>query len=99
MKTLGVALIVKNEEKIIERALSSCKDIVDKIIICDTGSTDKTIEIITNFAESNKIFSLLLSHMQVPLYALNEIDPAVYHHGSILDTLTECPVRAPFLVF
>ena len=56
MKTLGVALIVKNEEKIIERCLSSVKGIVDKIIICDTGSTDSTIEKITNFAESNKIF-------------------------------------------
>ena len=54
--TLGVALIVKNEEKIIERALSSCKDIVDKIIVCDTGSTDSTVDIIKNFAESNKIF-------------------------------------------
>jgi phosphorylcholine metabolism protein LicD len=55
LKTLGVALIVKNEEKIIERALSSCKGIVDKIIICDTGSTDSTVDIIKNFAESNKI--------------------------------------------
>jgi len=54
--TLGVALIVKNEEKIIERCLSSVKGIVDKIIICDTGSTDSTIEKITNFAENNKIF-------------------------------------------
>ena len=53
--TLGVALIVKNEEKIIERCLSSVKGIVDKIIICDTGSTDNTIEIIKNFANINKI--------------------------------------------
>lgn len=55
MKTLGVALIVKNEEKIIERALSSCKGIVDKIIICDTGSTDSTVDKIKDFAEINHI--------------------------------------------
>ena len=52
---LAVALMVKNEERVIERCLSSVKDIADLIIVSDTGSTDKTIEIIKNFCIKNKI--------------------------------------------
>ncbi len=38
-------MIVKDEENCIKRCLDSVKDLVDEIIIVDTGSTDKTIEI------------------------------------------------------
>lgn len=38
-------MIVKNEEKNIERALSWGKDIVWEQIVVDTGSTDRTVEI------------------------------------------------------
>lgn len=38
-------MIVKNEEKNIKRCLDSVKDLVDEIVIVDTGSTDKTVEI------------------------------------------------------
>jgi glycosyltransferase involved in cell wall biosynthesis len=38
-------MIVKNEEDVLERCLSSVKDLVDEIIIVDTGSTDRTKEI------------------------------------------------------
>lgn len=49
MKKLSLAMIVKNEEDVIERCLNSCKDFVDEIVIVDTGSTDKTIEIAKKF--------------------------------------------------
>lgn len=42
-------MIVKNEEATIERCLESVKDLVDEIVIVDTGSTDKTISIIKNY--------------------------------------------------
>ena len=35
-------MIVKNEEKVLERCLECLKDIVDEMIIVDTGSTDAT---------------------------------------------------------
>ncbi|HEV8051468.1 MAG TPA: glycosyltransferase [Parachlamydiaceae bacterium] len=52
---LCLTMIVKNEAKIIERCLNTVKDIVDYISICDTGSTDNTVEIIENFMEKTGI--------------------------------------------
>jgi len=43
--TLSVCMIVKNEEKHLVKCLKSIRDIVDEMIIVDTGSTDKTIDI------------------------------------------------------
>lgn len=48
-------MIVKNESHIIERCLNSVKNIVDYISICDTGSSDNTIEIIEQFMQTNNI--------------------------------------------
>jgi len=42
---LSQCMIVKNEEKHIERALSWAKDIAYEQIVVDTGSTDRTVEI------------------------------------------------------
>lgn len=42
---LSQCMIVKNEEKDIERALSWGKGIVSEQIVVDTGSTDRTVEI------------------------------------------------------
>lgn len=45
-KKLSVAIIVKNEERCILRCIRSIISRVDEIIVVDTGSTDKTIELI-----------------------------------------------------
>ncbi len=42
-------MITKNEEKFLDRCLSSVKDHVDEIIVVDTGSSDKTKEIAESF--------------------------------------------------
>lgn len=42
-------MIVKNEEKYIEQCLSSVASTVNEIIIVDTGSTDKTLELARRF--------------------------------------------------
>lgn len=49
--TLCLNMIVKNESRIIERLLKSVLPIVDCYCICDTGSTDNTAHIITEFFE------------------------------------------------
>ncbi|MEE3235475.1 MAG: glycosyltransferase [Candidatus Latescibacterota bacterium] len=44
-KTLSLCMIVRDEEKRLARCLDSAKDLVDEIVIVDTGSRDKTVEI------------------------------------------------------
>lgn len=51
MITLSVCMIVKNEQDVLNNALSSIKDIADEIIIVDTGSTDKTKEIAYQYTD------------------------------------------------
>ncbi|MGL5152429.1 MAG: glycosyltransferase family 2 protein [Clostridium sp.] len=46
---ISACVICKNEEKNIERMLNSINGIVDEIVIVDTGSTDRTLDIIKGF--------------------------------------------------
>ena len=54
-KNLCLNMIVKNESRVILRLLESVVNYIDCYCICDTGSTDNTIEIIQNFFNSQKI--------------------------------------------
>jgi glycosyltransferase involved in cell wall biosynthesis len=49
MKTVCLCMIVKNEEKCLERCLRSTLGLIDTWLICDTGSTDRTRDIIKEF--------------------------------------------------
>lgn len=51
MITISLCMIVKNEEKILARCLDSVKDLMDEIIIVDTGSTDRTKEIAAGYTD------------------------------------------------
>jgi tetratricopeptide (TPR) repeat protein len=48
-------MIVKNESRVILRLLNSVVKILDGYCICDTGSTDNTIELITTFFKEHNI--------------------------------------------
>lgn len=54
MVTISLCMIVKNEEDVIARCLESIQDVVDEIIVVDTGSTDQKKEIVKKF--TNKVY-------------------------------------------
>lgn len=53
---LSIGMIVKNEEKYLEQCLTALKPILDKVdselVIADTGSTDRTVEIAKKFTDN-----------------------------------------------
>jgi tetratricopeptide (TPR) repeat protein len=47
--TISACLMVKNEEEMLPGCLDSVRDWVDEIIVVDTGSTDRTVEIAESY--------------------------------------------------
>jgi glycosyltransferase involved in cell wall biosynthesis len=64
MSTLQICLvsIVKNESHIIIRMLDSAKPVIDFFCICDTGSTDGTVDLIRNWGKENNIPGVVIQH-------------------------------------
>ena len=57
MSTISVSLICRNSSDVLERCLESVKD-ADEIVICDTGSSDNTLEIARKYTD--KVFEYWL---------------------------------------
>ena len=51
MVTISLCMIVKNEEKVLARCLDSIYDLMDEIVIVDTGSTDSTRQIAERYTD------------------------------------------------
>jgi len=51
MITISLCMIVKNEENVLERCLNPIRNLMDEIIIVDTGSTDRTKEIALRYTD------------------------------------------------
>jgi tetratricopeptide (TPR) repeat protein len=47
--TLSLCMIVKDEEAMLGRTLAAVRDHVDEIVVVDTGSSDRTVEIAESF--------------------------------------------------
>jgi len=59
IQSISAAIIVKNEERCIRRCLDSILPLFDEIVIVDTGSTDKTFEILKSVHEPKvKLYSI-----------------------------------------
>ena len=59
MKTLSVCFIVKDEEEVLERILEKVKCFADEIVVVDTGSTDRTVEIAKKIYRQNFLFRMV----------------------------------------
>jgi hypothetical protein len=55
MATIGVGMMVKNEQTIICRALDSVKLLADFVLVVDTGSTDGTKGIVTQWLDQDHL--------------------------------------------
>ena len=56
MKTISLCMIVKNEETTLEQCLESVNGLADEIILIDTGSADKTVDIASKFTDKIHFF-------------------------------------------
>jgi glycosyltransferase involved in cell wall biosynthesis len=54
-------MIVKNESNIITRMLDTVCHMIDSYVICDTGSTDNTIEVIERYMSQKNIPGIVIS--------------------------------------
>ncbi len=61
-QTICLAMIVKNETKVLQRCFDSLCHVIDYWVICDTGSTDGTQEFIKNYWENKGIKGELYQH-------------------------------------
>jgi len=58
--TICLNMILKNESKIITRLLDSVVDLIDYYCICDTGSTDNTVEVIENYFKDKMVTGTII---------------------------------------
>lgn len=67
---ISLCMIVKNEERCLKRCLDSVQDLVSEIIIVDTGSTDRTIEIAKEYTDKIYHFQWTNNFAEARNYAL-----------------------------
>lgn len=72
MGKLSLCMIVKNEEKYLPGCLTSVKNIVDEIIIVDTGSSDNTLNIARSFNADIYHFEWINDFSAARNYALSK---------------------------
>src|ERR1700677_2356118 len=69
---LSLAMIVKNEARCLARCLRSVKQVVDEIVIVDTGSKDDTVKIATEFGGKISQFDWINDFSAARNFALDQ---------------------------
>lgn len=72
MITISLCMIVKNEEKILDRCLSCVADLMDEVIVVDTGSTDRTKEIAAKYTDKIYDFTWINDFSAARNYAFSK---------------------------
>ncbi|MCI8950170.1 MAG: glycosyltransferase family 2 protein [Lachnospiraceae bacterium] len=71
---INLVMIVKNEERSLRKCLKAAKPLVDQILIVDTGSSDKTIEIAKEMGAEVQEFSWVNDFSAARNFALLQSD-------------------------
>lgn len=109
MPRLSLAMIVKNEEDRLAHCLDSVRELVDEMVILDTGSTDRTAEIAHSFGARVHAFTWIgdfsaarnaaLRHCSGDWILVLDADEAIdrLDHGIIRAALEAKDIQAYFL--
>ena len=73
---LALVMIVKNEERSLEKCLKAVRNLVDEIYITDTGSNDKTVEIAKKFGAHISHFDWVNDFSAARNFSLEQSDCA-----------------------
>ena len=103
MKTIALAMIVRNEERSLARALRSAEPFVDRMLVLDTGSTDRTMEVARDCGaevferrwthDFSAARNAILSQSTADYNLVLDADEWIVSGGELLTTLRE--IRKP----
>lgn len=105
---LGVHVMTHNEEELLPQCLNSIKDVADEIIVVDTGSTDRTLEIAKSYGakivqtnwqdDFSKPRNLALSHAQSKWVLYLDADEALVQGADQIREILQNTDAAAFYV-
>jgi len=61
-KRLILLTMIKNESRAIRRCLDAALSVCDAICVCDTGSTDNTVEIVNEYLKNSRVPGKIYNH-------------------------------------
>ena len=87
---INLVMIVKNEARSLKKCLQAAKPLVDRILITDTGSTDKTVEIADMMGAAVSEFTWVDDFSAARNFALDQSDA---DWNLVLDADEYCPLK------
>ena len=97
MASISVCMIVKNEEKVLERCLTSLQGIWDELVIVDTGSVDSTKEIARKFTDKVYDFQWIDDFSAARNYAFSKAE-CDYIYSADADEVLDETNRGRFMI-
>ena len=89
MITISLCMIVKNEEKILARCLDSIADLMDEVVIVDTGSTDATKEIARRYTDKIYDFAWIHDFSAARNFAFSKVTGEYIYSADADEVLSE----------
>lgn len=97
MVTFSLCMIVKNEEEVLKRCLESVADLMDELVIVDTGSTDRTKEIASEYTDKIYDFAWTGNFSEARNFAFSKAE-GDYIYSADADEVIDQENRERFLL-